>query len=313
MAARGSMIKPYLEPGRMAKTGAPDPAIVAKYPANFKSTHEKLTCGDAPCLLFLGSIKAKRYCNVCGIDQLAGSTVYLSDHCSGSMDVCMKCYEEEARTGRATTVEGAKPQIHAPPAPKPAAPAPPPAPVLVPAPAPAAPASAPASHDYSTGLCDCLSDTESCLITCFVPCFQIGWTAEKLDGSSCVDAALKSCVATCLCGNAGLFFCGFDWRQKIRKTYSLGEDRTMDCLKMWCCTCCAIAQDAREVKKRTTPVGKNPMAAPASPPAFNKPPPAAFGASPSAHGAGGHGHFTAIDVHVEHDQQAAPAGKFNQM
>ncbi|CAK9172240.1 unnamed protein product [Ilex paraguariensis] len=40
--------------------------------------------------------------------------------------------------------------------------------------------------DWSTGLCDCLSDWRNCCITCWCPCVTFGKIAEIVDkGSSC--------------------------------------------------------------------------------------------------------------------------------
>ncbi|KAK3043070.1 hypothetical protein RJ639_001185 [Escallonia herrerae] len=103
---------------------------------------------------------------------------------------------------------------------------------------------------WSTGLCDCFSDTRNCCITCWCPCITFGQIAEMVDkGSSACGSngalyALIACVTGCAC-----FYSCF-YRAKMRQQYSLHEVPCGDCLVHCCCETCALCQEYRELKNR---------------------------------------------------------------
>ncbi|CAK9172241.1 unnamed protein product [Ilex paraguariensis] len=104
--------------------------------------------------------------------------------------------------------------------------------------------------DWSTGLCDCLSDWRNCCITCWCPCVTFGKIAEIVDkgSSSCGQSgalyALIFCVAGCPC-----FYSCF-YRSKMRRQHRLHKSPCGDCLVHCCCEPCALCQEYRELNNR---------------------------------------------------------------
>ena len=92
-----------------------------------------------------------------------------------------------------------------------------------------------------------------------VPCVQYGENAHKIDGSNCFCA----CCAYAVClwfGCACLLAAGK--RTTMRYNYGLQEDCCCDCCVHWCCPCCALSQEARELDMRGPPPPRNTMQSP---------------------------------------------------
>lgn len=95
---------------------------------------------------------------------------------------------------------------------------------------------------WRTGLCDCCADTKICIMGCFFPCCLHGTNAMKLNDSSCIGNCL--CYLCCPCCQTSIL------RRDIRYKYNLPD--TNDCCVSWFCHPCALCQDAREIKFRTS-------------------------------------------------------------
>ena len=101
--------------------------------------------------------------------------------------------------------------------------------------------------DWEESLFGCLSDIPSCLLTCFCSCVQYGQNYEAIhhDGcitQGCIYACLMSCGLQC-CVHQGL-------RGHIRQKFNIFGGGMGDCLATWCCPCCSLTQEAREIKYR---------------------------------------------------------------
>eukprot|EP01089_Gocevia_fonbrunei_P020566 TRINITY_DN76_c0_g1_i2.p1 TRINITY_DN76_c0_g1~~TRINITY_DN76_c0_g1_i2.p1 ORF type:complete len:104 (-),score=9.38 TRINITY_DN76_c0_g1_i2:205-516(-) len=96
--------------------------------------------------------------------------------------------------------------------------------------------------DWQEGLFGCFSDIESCLCSCFCPCVQIGKNIEAVDGDGCVLWAILYMFLPCIIGTVE--------RGKVRQKYSIEGSVISDLFCSWCCGCCAMAQEAREIKAR---------------------------------------------------------------
>jgi Cys-rich protein (TIGR01571 family) len=99
---------------------------------------------------------------------------------------------------------------------------------------------------WDTGLCGCFEDCGSlCMSWCF-PCVQYGLNSEKINpNSSCfVNCCLYSiCMSIgCCCILHG------QKRAELRRKYNLMSDCDDCCVTMWC-SCCALAQEARQLEK----------------------------------------------------------------
>ncbi|CAI5971448.1 unnamed protein product [Closterium sp. NIES-64] len=113
-------------------------------------------------------------------------------------------------------------------------------------------ADGPPTRQWTTGCCGFCDDISSCCCVLFCPCIAIGRIAEIVD-----QGGTGSCQACCcwywiqaftLSTLGCLYSKGF--RTKLRRRYGLPASPCGDCLMHWCCPCCAISQEYRELKNR---------------------------------------------------------------
>ncbi|XXG86630.1 hypothetical protein AAC387_Pa11g1491 [Persea americana] len=111
-----------------------------------------------------------------------------------------------------------------------------------------------ASGRWSTGLCHCCDDPANCLITCFCPCITFGQIAEIVNrGSLSCPASGGLYLLLGFTGFACLYSCFY--RSRLRADYDLEETPCVDCLVHFCCECCALSQEYRELKNRGYDMG----------------------------------------------------------
>ncbi|KAG2403994.1 hypothetical protein LR48_Vigan03g016800 [Vigna angularis] len=106
------------------------------------------------------------------------------------------------------------------------------------------------SGSWSTGLCDCFSDCDSCCLTYCCPCVSFGRVAEILD---------KGEISCCLHGSLFYLLAGFTvvggciyaclYREKLREMYGIEGDNCTDCLVSSFCLHLSLCQNYRELKK----------------------------------------------------------------
>eukprot|EP00741_Cyanophora_paradoxa_P024842 tig00000310_g23983.t1 len=138
--------------------------------------------------------------------------------------------------------------------------------------------------DFNSDLFDCCaesSETSECLVSFIVPPVQIGITEELHDSTSCAPTAALTCAIDLCTAGCGTRVIGFIKRRKYIEAYGMQRDACNDCLAYFCCPCCAVAQDAREVRIR----GNVKMMMP--PPAQMMAPNAGYAAGPVGYGYGG--------------------------
>ncbi|XVF22824.1 hypothetical protein REPUB_Repub12eG0204200 [Reevesia pubescens] len=134
----------------------------------------------------------------------------------------------------------------------------------------------PADEDWTTGICGCLEDTESCRTGLFCPCLLFGQNVETLrDDITRSDACF--CHALCVEGGmvvagATLLFHGIDpktsflicetlvfawwlcgiynglFRQSLQKKYHLKNAPCDPCMVHCCLHWCALCQEHREMR-----------------------------------------------------------------
>jgi len=95
--------------------------------------------------------------------------------------------------------------------------------------------------EWKHGLCGCFDNCGICLLSYFVPCYQFGKNAEAV-GESCL-----------LCGisflTPAIIITGPIVRGKIREKQGIPGSFVTDLLKWWCCSLCALVQEAQEVRE----------------------------------------------------------------
>ena len=119
-----------------------------------------------------------------------------------------------------------------------------------------------ANGAWRSGLCDCCS-TPACCLACCCPCCVFGQIAATMTpeevccggnyGGSCclyyllimptqfVDVLLApTSVALIILPLGSLMHCPL--RSAIRRKHNIPGDDCEDCMTVWCCSCCALAQ-----------------------------------------------------------------------
>jgi len=91
---------------------------------------------------------------------------------------------------------------------------------------------------FSHDLCGCFDNCGLCIITCFVPCYTVGKTAEAV-GDDCLLCGLGYVFARCIIGAIV--------REKVRNQKGIEGSLAGDILVHWCCPLCAVIQDNQEV------------------------------------------------------------------
>ncbi|XP_027069717.1 protein PLANT CADMIUM RESISTANCE 10-like [Coffea arabica] len=121
-------------------------------------------------------------------------------------------------------------------------------------------------QQWSSGICACCDDLQSCFIGLVCPCFLFGKNAEFLGsgtfmGSCMTHFILWGLVNTLCCfltdgvllGLPGCFVscyaCGY--RRTLRSKYNLQEAPCGDFITHFFCHLCAICQEYREIRERS--------------------------------------------------------------
>lgn len=121
-------------------------------------------------------------------------------------------------------------------------------------------------QQWSSGICACCDDLQSCMIGLLCPCFLFGKNAEFLGsgtfmGSCATHFILWGLVNTVCClltdgvllGLPGCFVacyaCGY--RKTLRSKYNLQEAPCGDFVTHFFCHLCAICQEYREIRERS--------------------------------------------------------------
>lgn len=99
--------------------------------------------------------------------------------------------------------------------------------------------------EWKQGLFGCFSDIPSCFLSCCCPCVQYGMNKEKVDNDSCfmsglIYCCLMSCRLQCLVH--------MNLREGIRNKFGIQGSTMSDFLLTWCCQCCALAQEAGQLR-----------------------------------------------------------------
>ncbi|XP_022983113.1 protein PLANT CADMIUM RESISTANCE 10-like [Cucurbita maxima] len=118
---------------------------------------------------------------------------------------------------------------------------------------------------WSSGICACCDDMQSCFIGLCCPCFLFGKNSALLGSQtmfgSCATHFILWALMNAVCclstdgalwNVAGCFLacyaCGY--RKALRSKYNLPEAPCGDFLTHFFCHCCAICQEYREIRER---------------------------------------------------------------
>jgi len=104
------------------------------------------------------------------------------------------------------------------------------------------------NNKWSSDICGCCADWNSCLLSYFCPCIQYGHNVEAF--------SKRPCCLPCLLYFLLTIFASSSWivstitRGDIRARYQIGGSCILDCCCHVWCRCCALAQEAREIKAK---------------------------------------------------------------
>ncbi|GAB2269556.1 Protein CADMIUM RESISTANCE 2 [Dionaea muscipula] len=104
--------------------------------------------------------------------------------------------------------------------------------------------------EWSTGLCDCMSDVPNCCLTCWCPCITFGQIAEIVDkgSTSCGVSGALYAIILGLTGCQWIYSCTY--RSKMRLQFGLPAGTCNDCCTHFWCEPCALCQEHRELQHR---------------------------------------------------------------
>ncbi|KAL6652615.1 hypothetical protein ACP70R_011540 [Stipagrostis hirtigluma subsp. patula] len=124
----------------------------------------------------------------------------------------------------------------------------------------AAPGNPPPGGVWSTGLCDCADDADSCCLTFFCPCVTFGRIATIVDQGATWGWRRRrpwTNQACCAMGTVYAllapelsFLCSCCYRSKLRTNYGLAAEPCVDCCVHLWCEPCALCQEYRELQYR---------------------------------------------------------------
>ena len=104
-----------------------------------------------------------------------------------------------------------------------------------------------ATDQWKAGFWGCCDDVGICCKSFCCPCIQYGQNHNAINagGSGC------QCLIFCLLGIFDLSWCvGCPFRTALRKRWGIEGNQCVDCLAQAFCACCAVSQEAREIKLR---------------------------------------------------------------
>ncbi|XP_059428810.1 protein PLANT CADMIUM RESISTANCE 10 isoform X1 [Corylus avellana] len=119
---------------------------------------------------------------------------------------------------------------------------------------------------WSSGICACFDDMQSCCVGLSCPCLLFGKNAEFLGSGTLIGSCMTHFVlwalfnSLCCLLTDGVFLplpgcfvacyaCGY--RRALRSKYNLQEAPCGDFVTHFCCHLCAICQEYREIRERS--------------------------------------------------------------
>ena len=101
---------------------------------------------------------------------------------------------------------------------------------------------------WKNSLFGCLADFPSCYTSFFCPCIQYGQNNENLLQNSFGTPCCSCCFLAMLCGSHWCVTSPF--RKQLKSKFNLFGASNDDCCIAFCCVCCTLSQEAREIACR---------------------------------------------------------------
>jgi len=122
------------------------------------------------------------------------------------------------------------------------------------------------SEEWKNDIFSCMdggleANDHLCLKTTFCPCFTYGKQQERLRNPTL--QGYERINNDCIMWAGAQYVCGLSWiltmmkRGEIREKYDIKGDQMSDCLMSWCCGCCALIQQEKEIIARQESAGQS--------------------------------------------------------
>ncbi|KAA8912908.1 PLAC8 family-domain-containing protein [Sphaerosporella brunnea] len=107
---------------------------------------------------------------------------------------------------------------------------------------------------YQHGMCDCMGDIPTCCLGYWCPCILYSRTYHRLKTAPKSNIERHHscnihCGIFCLLAPVSFVLTTLQ-RSRIRENYRIEGSVASDCVKAYCCSCCVLIQDDREVRHR---------------------------------------------------------------
>mmetsp|Transcript_8573 Transcript_8573/g.31674 ORF Transcript_8573/g.31674 Transcript_8573/m.31674 type:complete len:144 (+) Transcript_8573:190-621(+) len=100
---------------------------------------------------------------------------------------------------------------------------------------------------WTTGICDCCLDCESCILGWCFPCVLFGRNKQLLTGEDCCGACCTFCLVQ-WCAGCCLPCFTMTARTDLRRAQNLAKEPCGDCCTHYWCLPCALCQEHRQMK-----------------------------------------------------------------
>ena len=110
--------------------------------------------------------------------------------------------------------------------------------------------------DFSSGVCDCTKDWETCMDGCFCFYCSLGFQSKTLETQKGGNMDVLICAGLCICdailfmGLCGSFYNACSLRPRVNRHYQILEGAGKACLLGFCCATCSVCQTHREMNYR---------------------------------------------------------------
>ena len=104
---------------------------------------------------------------------------------------------------------------------------------------------------WDSNLCDCCIDCSTCCRAFTCPCCVFQDLVNHIEHTN------NSCTPACFCLVVPCsWFIHSPYRKKLRVKYNLPAKPCNDLCTVFCCPCCALAQELNEINKHTSPLNQ---------------------------------------------------------
>ncbi|PYI31231.1 PLAC8-domain-containing protein [Aspergillus indologenus CBS 114.80] len=121
------------------------------------------------------------------------------------------------------------------------------------------------NREWNYSLCDCFSPGSLCLTSWCLPCLTFGKTQARIHDPTLQNFSYvntECAIFTCLGLGVSQWIIQTIRRGEMRERFGIEGSCCGDCCTTFCCGCCALIQEEKEMELRTRPEFTGYQAAP---------------------------------------------------